>query len=354
MLEYHRHYLDMHLKNEQFVGYSINNYNYKYLPWCEENGFSSPRSYREDSALPTFLKWARESCTLDSLVLMEKSKYQFVPIDKTDSFRGELLLSISMVQEDFAVTRLVALQREVNIPEDWETLCDELGIHSFLAKSEVFMRECFAAYEPAKSKALQEHVMAKLVHHLAIPEEDLVSVSTSEIIIKYPEKGMASMLVAINDIVGRASCIRFKLTPFRDKPVYDVCIKKYGDESLQAELKELREQKMAVAKRQRYEEAAIIRDKERVIIAELAKQYEAQVGEQCSDVNINPLYWCRSEYTMQQGKLSETKRTLVNVPDNKHYMYFRTMVLREPLEQKDLLFVQDGATAKWVLSETFE
>lgn len=352
--EHHKHYLEMLLKQDQFLSYSINNYNHKYLPWCSENGYSSPNAYREDEALPMFLKWAKDSCTLDSLVLMEKSKYQFAPVDKTNQFRGELLLSIGMIHPDFSVMKLVAFQREVDLPEDWEALCERLGIHSFLGKSEVFMRECFAAYEPEKAKALQEHIIAKLLHHLAVPDNELVSVSTSEIVIKFPEKGMADLLVRVNDIIGRSSCIRIKMTPFRDNPVYDVIIKKFGDSDLQGKLKALREEKMEVVKNQRYEEAAKIREKEKEIIEVLGKHYDAQLGEQCILENINPLYWVRTEYAMQQGKLSETKKLLVNVPDRKFYLYFRTMVLREPLEQEDLLFIQDGTVAKWVIPEILE
>jgi len=349
--ENHEHYLDMWICHDEFMPANIREYN-QYLDWCKENGYKSPQSYKGDHALPAFLNWARESCTLDSLVLMEESKYKFSQLDRRAQFKGQLLLSIDMMKANFSVMKLVAFQRDILIPETWEQLCEHLGIHPFLANSKTFRQYCFGSYEPGKCAAIQKHVIAKLVHHLNVPEDELVYISHDEVIIKYPEKGGAGEILGrINEIFGLTSCIKFRLTPFRNTSVYDVVLKRNIDPDLQAQLTEAREKKFSVVKEQRYEEAAILREKERSIMKKIQDHYERQMEEQCQGEGADPAYSLRIEYGMKSGELQERKKVLVGVPTNKFYYYFRSMLLREPVEHKDLLFQQDGMLAKWVLSE---
>jgi hypothetical protein len=45
---------------------------------------------------------------------------------------------------------------------------------------------------------------------------------------------------------------------------------------------------------------------------------------------------------------SERHATLHGVPGNKFYMYFKKYILNEPLDERDLMYYNDGELCKWV------
>jgi hypothetical protein len=301
-------------------------------------------------AIPTFLKWAKNSSTLDSLVMMEKSKNVFTPMDELEKLKGEMLLRISMLDPDFSVMKLVSLQRNIHIPDSWHELIERLGINSFLSNSSTFIKECFDEYEPEKCIELQKHIISKLVDGIKDANE-LVYVSPIEVVVKYQKNGRGAIIKKLNEIFGMTSCIKFNVVPFRDGPVYDVLIEKDKSMELENKLIEIRKKKEELVASQNYEMAANIRDKERKIMGELSSYYAKQMGEQCVSENKNDSYTLRIEYSISNGEFLEIRKTLIDVPDSKFYTYFRTMILMEPLEEKDIVFMHEGKKAKWVIEE---
>jgi len=345
--EYHEHYATMLAKVDPSLSSAAYDYQYTYLPWCQARGYASSQEYRRNKAIPDFVEWANNSSTFDSLVLMQSTKHVFKPMDRCLEMRGELLLRIRMVYPDFSVMKLVSLQRDVFMFESWHELCDTLNIPRFLSNSKVFMEDCFDHYEPEKRLELQRHIIGKLVESFE-KEHKMVYVSPTEVIIRYPEKGLADIILKLNEIYGRSSCIKYELTPIRDVPLYDNFIKKEVHNELEMELQVLEEKKVLVLKSQRYEEAAQIRDKERKILQSLGDLYREQFDKKCVNAVAHPIYSLRKEYILQKGEMIESQKQLIGVPDNKFYTYFRTMIMHELLEEKDLMFMHDGRAASWV------
>jgi len=51
------------------------------------------------------------------------------------------------------------------------------------------------------------------------------------------------------------------------------------------------------------------------------------------------------------GGLIEKYETLFKVPGNKFFKYFKTHILKEPLERRDLMFMSDGEIAIWNIED---
>jgi hypothetical protein len=88
-------------------------------------------------------------------------------------------------------------------------------------------------------------------------------------------------------------------------------------------------------------------ERERELMDLMRVDYDKQVDEQSVPKNLNMSYSLRREYELKGGEFYERKKMLFGVPTNKFYLYFRSVLLREPWDDKDLTFRLDGMNAIW-------
>ena len=56
-------------------------------------------------------------------------------------------------------------------------------------------------------------------------------------------------------------------------------------------------------------------------------------------------------YNVKMGGLSENHKTLFKVPGSKFYKYFKTHILNEPIDKRDLMFMNVGEIAVWSVDD---
>ncbi len=338
--DYHEHYLEMWVRYDPIMSSYIKEFN-EYLLWCGEQG-CAPQQNRVDSK-ERFLKWANEKGLINKMK-WDNSGTSFQKLDRRKEFHGKMLLSIDMRKANFSILKMVAIQRGGEMYDSWEDLCEALHIHPALAGSKVFRQHCFGEYEPAKIADMQRYIIGSLVEKLGLKDQ-LVYCSHDEVVIPCPDS-IAKIKADINKEFGLHGPVQFRLTPYMTTPIYDMVID-HGDENLVQKVKEIRDEKNAVARDQRYEEAAKWREREIECLHAMRADYDRQIDEQSIPKNLNMSYSLRREYELKGGEFYERKKVLFGVPTNKFYMYFRSVLLREPWDNKDLTFRLDGMNAIW-------
>lgn len=348
VVENHQHYLDM--LSSMDASFLIKKREFEnFIELCSERSLSV-EEYRKNHAIPAFLNWANGSGTFDSLVFMEKNE-ELEMFDHTQDVKGEMLISISMQDPYYSSMRIVSFQRGVKLPEDWMSLMEQLNVDPFLAKSEIFKKQCFDAYEPHKLEQIQKHIMTKLVKRLKQSNE-LVKVSPAEVIMKYSNQKRGDIIEGLNDIYGFASSIMFAVKGVKDVIVHDTFVKKdKKNMELEKQLSIIKEKKNLYVSKQNYEMAAKIRDDEKEALKKLREHYEFQLANYCTKESHNKEHILRTEYGMVGDRMVNPKKSLINIPDNRFYVYFRTAIMQEPLEDLDLEFMMNGYVAKWSIEE---
>lgn len=338
--DYHQHYLEMWVRHAPIMHSYIKEFN-EYLLWCGEQG-CTPQQNRVDSK-GRFLKWANEKGLINKVV-RDNSGTSFQRLDRRKEFHGKMLLSIDMQKANFSILKMVAIQRGGEVYDSWEGLCEHLDIHPVLAGSKVFRQHCFGEYEPSKINDMQRHIIGLLVEKLGLKDQ-LVYCSHDEVVIPYSDN-MAKIRADINREFGPHGPVQFRLTPYMTTSIHDVVID-HGDENLVQKVKEIKDEKNTVVRAQKYEEAARLRDREIECLDLMRADYDRQIDEQSIPKNLNMSYSLRREYEVKGGEFYERKKVLFGVPTNKFYLYFRSVLLREPWDDKDLTFRLDGMNAIW-------
>ena len=345
--EYHEHYLEMWVRLDPSLRIAAIDFNY-YAGWCAEQGFPTPGNYRVEHATKKFVEWARENGVLHTTEFKEPSLFK--KKDHRLLHMGETLLSIDMRKANFSVMKLAAVQHEKKMFDSWEELCRHLGINYFLAGPKTFRQLCFGGYEPKKVNELQRGLMAKLAEGIC-SYEDLVYIGHDEIVIPYSIENLKKARKAIADMLGPLSPLVFKLTAHRLDRIHDIRIRPTEDGAMEREMQFVRTEKDKVVAGQRYEQAAKFRDREREIQKKLDEHYLPQLTAPRPDSEVIAGCWMRTELDithLDHDTLTTKKKILVGVPSNRFYRYLRTHLLREPLQDKDLVFLMDGRKARWL------
>ncbi len=344
----HEHYLAMWMQHDIGMAAKVYFFN-KYLDWCEKQGYSSPQNYRADYAGPKIIEWLRNTGIVEKFDSVESNKPLAAKKDNRNNAIGELLLSIDIVKANYTALHVMAHKAVVTIPSSWEELCASLGIYPFLAESKMFRQHVFGNHHPNMYTSVQRRIISGLRERLEVDEKDVVYLSHDEIAIRYPKDGIGGTRKRINNIMGLGGPIQFRLTPYQVDPAYDIQLDlKSESPDLLRQLEEVEQEKRKVASLQRYEDAAKLRDREREIRSELGELYGKQLEAKSIPINARLPYGVKTEFEMKNGKLEEVKKSLVNIPSNKFYSYFRSMLLKELLQPKDTQFVLDGDLAQWI------
>lgn len=304
------HYMDMLLEYDSDLPKQAEQFN-SYVDWCQKSGYEKPSSYRIDHAMEWFIKWAKERNPMavelpDPLLSMPKA-------DLRKGMNGRMLLSLDITSANYSVMRWMAIRNDIDVPESWASLCEQLGIHPFLASRKIFRQYCFGNYMPSRYASLQKHVMALLYKELALTREQLVLSSHDEIVIEYPqEEGYSNFMLRVKkamDDVGLGELIAIKGTIYKTLAIRDALL------------------------------SMVVNDGANM--GELLARYGQERGDTC----------LRIEYGIGSmgTEFYEKKKLLVGVSKNKFYAYLRAVVLEEQLEDNDLIFENEGMAAKWLL-----
>jgi len=287
--EHHKYYIDTLMKSPFYAG--IENVVKEFQEYeidVIEEGYKSAKSYKLDYALPMMKNYILNTNAYERLQSMEI----IAELRTKDDLRNNddtYLISIDFKAANYNSLR--TLDQEGELYNSWEELCEALGIHSTLSKSKSFRQYVFGNTNPKRLQRVQHNniiiIVDKLIEDYGFEEDDFVFISHDEFIVRLRPDG----ILAVNRI--------------------NVLLSSVG----------------------------MIIQKEEI---NMPTHYKVIKNE-----GIGAGMCVQTQYNVKMGGLSEKWTILVNVPGSKHFKYFKTHILKEPIDRRDLMFMIDGEIAVW-------
>lgn len=275
----------------------------------KELGYKSVASYKLDYALPKLKEYIINTKAYKELQGFDYSKKFFRKKDLIKKNEDKLMLSIDFSAANFNTVKLFDEKFHSELNGTWEELCEHLDIHPVLALSKSYRQLVFGNTNPKRLGKIQHMKIMKLIEFLVedemwVKEDDIVFISNDELVILVEEPFFTSI-----GTVGKIIHYLDKLSNGVGMPLHTTIFKlhKIG--------------------------------KDMFLKTVYSYMENAKVG--------------GSSFGGPQvhGFLSEWYKTLFGVPKHKYYKYFKSHILEEEVEERDLYFWNDGELAIWNQNE---
>lgn len=291
--EHYQYYIDTLMKSPFYAG--IGNVVKEFQEYeidVIEEGYKSAKSYKLDFVLPKMKNYILKTKAYERL----QSREIMAKLRTKDNLRNNdntYLISIDFKSANYSALR--TLDQEGELFNSWEELCSALDIHSTLAKSKSFRQFIFGNTNPKRLQRIQHNniiiIVDKLIEDYDFEEDDFVFISHDEFIVRL----RPDYILAVNRINVLLSFV-------------GMIVKNEGIDML--------------------------------------THYKVFKNE-----GIGAGMCVQTEYNVKMGGLSEKWTTLFKVPGNKFFKYFKTHILKEPIDRRDLMFMSDGEIAIWKLED---
>lgn len=218
--------------------------------------------------------------------------------NESDKHQGNFLVSVDIVEANYAVYRAFDLRGE--LPPTWDEFCHNEKVPSLLARSKSFRQLVFGTIDPRKLHSLQQHLMELIFYAIrtnGIPTHHLLSFSGDEILFNlgFTQEESIPDYLLIEDIVDRIN----------SGPWPDMI-----PDPFSGKLK----LRLGLHKLQTLSKGTYVKE----IFKNEGSQFVSQF------------------------------KTLVGVPGNQYYLYFKKHVAGKPVDERDLFFYSDQRLARWV------
>lgn len=262
-----------------------------------EQGYASIKAYK-NYCMDALANYIKSTNAYNNLISAEMPSIKMFTKDHTNQMEeSHYLISLDFRSANYSVLKTFQNDGENELCESWKKLCEKFNIHETLANSKSFRQIVFGNTNPKRLQTFQHEKIIKLVgflqDKLSFKEEDFVFISHDELIFKVRK---ANTVVAIEDLhmktMEKLTNMSIKLTAFSMRKI-----------------------------------------KKNIFVKTLYR--------------ISPGFNDITNYYF-----SEFYNTLHGVPGNKFYMYFKKYILKEPLDERDLLHYNDGELCKWVDEDT--
>lgn len=202
-----------------------------------------------------------------------------------------MLVSIDFSSANYSV--LKTFDKDGELEKDWKSLCEKFGLHKALINSKSFRQIVFGNTNPKRFQTIQHSkimkVLAMLKEEYKVKDENIVFIAHDEIILK---------VSSANNTVWLMDQIDKHIAPKVEMPV-------------------------------KYTFFTLNKIKKNVFVKEV-----------CS---INPSFNEPHSYVFR-----EEYKTLHGVPGHKYFLYFKKYILKEEIDERDLMYINDGQLCKWV------
>lgn len=275
----------------------------------ESLGYKSMTSYKLDFAMKSLLERIQRSQAYSRFEAFDYSKTNLVSKDELKNNLGVSLISFDLKQANYNIIK--AFQRDFDEPgiyadshdsylsKSWEHLCGDLGISYTLSLSKSFRQLVFGNLNPKRIQKTQHVVMMKFVDMLienGYEQDDIVFLSHDEVVVKnlegkrfhnFSSDGFEFDVTFMTGINNSNMFVRSQIF----------------------ELEKIKDSKGFVK-----------------IIYEM------------------------TNFGIAGEILVVDHKKLWGVPGDKFFMNFKKHILQEEIDDRDLLFVNDGMKAKWVIN----
>ena len=291
--EHHQYYLDTMMKSPFYAGIGIAVKEFEqYEREVEELGYKNAKSYKLDYALPRLKSYLLNTEAYKNLLEWD-TPGKLRTKDELRNNDNTYLISIDFSSANYSAFK--TFDSFGALGDSWEGLCRDLDIHPTLSKSKSFRQYVFGNTNPKRLQKRQHSNIIKIVDNLIenhdFHDDDFVFISHDELIIRLRPDG----IIAVNRINLLLSAIGFIIK----------------NESI-----------------------------------DMLTHYKVFKNEA-----IGAGMCVQTQYQVKMGGLSEKYDVLFKVPGNKFFKYFKTHILKEPLERRDLMFMNDGEIAIWNIED---
>ena len=273
--------------------------------FAKDNGYKGAKDYKMSYALPKMKKYILGTIAYDKLQNFDYSKENFRTKDQVKNNEGHFLLSIDFSAANFNAIKSFDEKFPSEFNGSWEELCEHLDIHPTLGKSKSFRQIVFGNTNPKRLQKVQHLKIMELINifledkEFITEEDDIVFISHDEFIIRIP----GSELTGGNFVEGVVYKLK-QLSKHINMPIHTTTFKldKIGKD---------------------------------MFLKTVYHPSFSYINTSVPGGGSGPKF------------LSEGHKTLFGVPGNKFYKYFKTHVLGEDVEERDLYFVSYGEMAIW-------
>lgn len=292
-----QYYVDTLMKNPFYAGLGklIDEY-VQYEEDVEALGYDNATSYKLDYALPKLKDYIINTEAYNNLVERDFRGVDLRRKNKLSLADNTLLLSVDFTSANF--NSLKTYDSKGEIFDSWEELCLAMEIHPFLARSKSFRQYVFGNTNPKRLEKTQHENIVKIVNCLVEDyywkEVDIVFISHDEFIVRVGRDYsdiVARLSVILNDVAQAASNVDVKMPThykiFQNDPI------KGGSKGMSVQ----------------------------------------------------------TIYQIKGNQLTEQYKKLFKAPKNKFYKYFKTHILEEELDRRDLEFMNEGEIAVWATED---
>jgi hypothetical protein len=289
--EHHQYYTETLMKSPFYAGFGnvIKEFE-QYERDIEDEGlYTNVKSYKLDYALPRLKEYILNTKAYAGLL---SEKFEDSKLRTKDELRRNddtYLISIDFKAANYSA--LKTYDQDNELFGSWEELCMALDIHPTLSKSKSFRQYVFGNTNPKRLQKTQHQniviIVDKLIEDHGFEESDFVFISHDEFIVRL----RPDHILAVNRISLLLSAI-------------GNIIQKEG--------------------------------------INMQTHYKVFKNE-----SIGTGMCVQTQYQVKMGGLSEKYTLLFKVPGNKFFKYFKTHILKEPLDKRDLMFMSDGEIAVW-------
>jgi hypothetical protein len=218
--------------------------------------------------------------------------------NESEKHQGSFLVPVDMVEANYSMFR--AFDQRGELPPTWEEFCNDQKVPGILARSNSFRQLVFGTVDPRKLLAMQQFMMEQIFFAIrtnGIPVHHLLNFSGDELLFGLGltvEESIPDFLL-IEDIVDRIN----------SGPWPDIIPDTFGGKI---------KIRLGVHKLTTLNKGTFVKE-----------MYKADGS------TFKPLY-----------------KTLVGVPGNQYYLYFKKHILNAKVEDRDLYFYSEQKLAKWV------
>lgn len=264
--------------------------------YASEKGYSNVREYKNEclESLKDYIISTDAYKALQETPLTGMKMTTKDNINQIEEF--ETLLSLDFSSANYSI--LKTFQNKDELGSNWENLCERFNVHQCLIQSKSFRQVVFGNTNPKRLQTFQHEKIMLLVDFLSkigVKEESFVFISHDEIIFKVKDANSVIFLLDnYLDTMQKISEMPIRFTPFSLEKI-----------------------------------------KKNTFIKTI--------------YSINPSFNNTSNHYFH-----EEYKTLHGVPGNKYYMYFKKYILKKPVEERDLLYYNDGELSKWYLQDEFQ
>lgn len=291
--ENYEYYIDTLMKSPFYAGLGklVEEFE-KYEKDIEEEGlFKSPTSYKLDYALPKLKSYIMSTKAYIGFISDKLDNSKLRTKDELRNNDNTYLISIDFKSANYNAIK--TYDNDGELFDSWEELCMALDIHPTLSKSKSFRQYVFGNLSPKRLQTHQHFCISKIVNKLLengfFEEDDFVFISHDEFVIRLrPDHKLAvNRIHILNSEVGRI----------------------ISEENI-----------------------------------DMLTHYNVFKLE-----TLGKGKYIKTHYNVKMGGLSEKYTSLVGVPGNEFFKYFKTNILKKELDDRDLLFIVDKKLARWVI-----